>query len=111
LASCCASGGPFAVLASYSFQPPIEITSARTAALIPNAQLKIYRNAPHGLVITHLSQLEADIADFASSDRADFAWDGGMEANRSMPGSQFREADWPYGLPQICWLAHQKFAG
>jgi non-heme chloroperoxidase len=26
---------------------PIEITSAKTAALIPGAQLKIYQNAPH----------------------------------------------------------------
>ena len=46
---------------------PVEITSAKTAVLIPNAQLKIYQNAPHGLVATHLSQVEADIAGFASS--------------------------------------------
>jgi non-heme chloroperoxidase len=46
---------------------PVEITSAKTAALIPNAQLKIYQNAPHGLVGTHLSQVEADIVEFAIS--------------------------------------------
>jgi non-heme chloroperoxidase len=46
---------------------PVEITSAKTAALIPNARLKIYQNAPHGLVATHLSQVEADIVEFATS--------------------------------------------
>jgi non-heme chloroperoxidase len=46
---------------------PIEITSAKTAKLIPDAQFKIYTDAPHGLVTTHLSQLEADIVGFMAA--------------------------------------------
>lgn len=45
---------------------PLKITGAKTAALIPGAQLKIYPNAPHGLVVTHLAQVEADIVAFAT---------------------------------------------
>ncbi len=46
---------------------PLELTSARTVELIPGAQLRVYQNAPHGLVMTHLSRVEADIAGFATS--------------------------------------------
>ena len=46
---------------------PVEITGAKAAALIPGARLKIYQNAPHGLVATHLSQVEADILEFANA--------------------------------------------
>jgi pimeloyl-ACP methyl ester carboxylesterase len=49
---------------------PVETTSAKTAALIPGAQVKIYQNAPHGLVGTHLSQVEADIVGFTTSRQA-----------------------------------------
>ena len=37
--------------------------------LIPNAQLKIYPNAPHGLFYTHRDELNRDIAAFASDGR------------------------------------------
>lgn len=43
---------------------PLEITGKRAAALIPGGQLKIYEGAPHGLFVTHASQLNADIAAF-----------------------------------------------
>jgi non-heme chloroperoxidase len=46
---------------------PVEITGAKAVALIPGARLKIYQNAPHGLVATHLSQVEADIVEFAAA--------------------------------------------
>lgn len=43
---------------------PVEITSAKAVTLMPNAPLKIYQNAPHGLVATDLSQVEAGIVEF-----------------------------------------------
>jgi non-heme chloroperoxidase len=46
---------------------PVEITGAKAVALIPGARLKIYQNAPHGLVATHLSQVEGDIVEFAAA--------------------------------------------
>jgi pimeloyl-ACP methyl ester carboxylesterase len=44
---------------------PIDITGRPTAALIPGAELRIYEDAPHGLLITHAERLIADIAAFA----------------------------------------------
>lgn len=46
---------------------PIDFTARPTAALIPNATLKIYEDAPHGLMLTHIDQFNADIAAFARS--------------------------------------------
>lgn len=46
---------------------PVEITGAKAVALIPGARLKIYQNAPHGLVATHLPQVEEDIVEFAAA--------------------------------------------
>jgi non-heme chloroperoxidase len=46
---------------------PVEITGAKAVALVPGARLKIYQNAPHGLVATHLSQVEGDIVEFAAA--------------------------------------------
>jgi non-heme chloroperoxidase len=43
---------------------PMELTSRRTAALIPGAELKVYEGAPHGLYFTHKHRLNADIAAF-----------------------------------------------
>jgi len=48
---------------------PIEASGKRAAELIPNAQLKIYPNAPHGLFYTHRVELNRDIAAFASDGR------------------------------------------
>ena len=46
---------------------PLALTSAKTVALAPGAQLKVYAGAPHGLVFTHTAQLNADIAAFAKT--------------------------------------------
>ena len=43
---------------------PLEISSARTAKLIPHAELKIYADAPHGLTYTHQAQVNADLLAF-----------------------------------------------
>jgi non-heme chloroperoxidase len=43
---------------------PIDMTGRPTAALIPNAQLKIYEGAPHGLFLTHKDRLNADLLRF-----------------------------------------------
>jgi pimeloyl-ACP methyl ester carboxylesterase len=48
---------------------PIEASGKRAAELFPNAQLKIYPNAPHGLFYTHRDELNRDIAAFASGGR------------------------------------------
>jgi non-heme chloroperoxidase len=46
---------------------PVGITGAKAVELIPGARLNIYQNAPHGLVATHLPQVEADIVEFAAA--------------------------------------------
>jgi len=43
---------------------PLEITGAKTAELMPNSRLKIYKNLAHGLYITHAKRLNDDIVDF-----------------------------------------------
>jgi pimeloyl-ACP methyl ester carboxylesterase len=43
---------------------PFELTGKATAALIPNAQLKVYEGAPHGLMFTHADRLNADLLAF-----------------------------------------------
>jgi non-heme chloroperoxidase len=43
---------------------PIDITGRKTAALLPNAQLKVYEGAPHGLMYTHMERVNADILEF-----------------------------------------------
>lgn len=44
---------------------PIHLCGRRTAALLPGAELKEYENAPHGLFVTHLPRLAADLYAFA----------------------------------------------
>jgi non-heme chloroperoxidase len=46
---------------------PIDQTGRPTAALVPNAQLKIYEGAPHGLFLTHKDRLNADLLDFITA--------------------------------------------
>jgi pimeloyl-ACP methyl ester carboxylesterase len=46
---------------------PIELTGRPTAALIPNAELKVYAGAPHGLFLTHKDRLNADLLSFIKS--------------------------------------------
>ena len=45
---------------------PLEVTGRPTAKLIPGAHLKIYEGAPHGLFLTHMERLNADILEFAT---------------------------------------------
>lgn len=44
---------------------PLALTGRRTAELVPGARLKVYEGAPHGLFVTHIERLNADIAAFA----------------------------------------------
>lgn len=48
---------------------PIDPTGACAAAIIPQAELKIYSGAPHGLFYTHRFDLNRDIAAFVSEGR------------------------------------------
>jgi pimeloyl-ACP methyl ester carboxylesterase len=46
---------------------PLELTSQRTAHLIPNARLVVYEGAPHGVFLSDAARLTADIGAFASA--------------------------------------------
>lgn len=48
---------------------PIDVSGARAAELIPQAELKIYPGAPHGLFYTNRLELNRDIAAFVSEGR------------------------------------------
>lgn len=43
---------------------PVELTGKPSAELIPGARLLIYPGAPHGLMFTHMDELNADLAAF-----------------------------------------------
>lgn len=43
----------------------IDFTGRRTARLIKGSQFKVYQGAPHGLMVTHAEQLNADLLAFA----------------------------------------------
>ncbi|BAN25278.1 alpha/beta fold hydrolase [Caballeronia insecticola] len=45
---------------------PLELTSQRTAQLIPDARLVVYEGAPHGVFLSDAARLTADLAAFAS---------------------------------------------
>jgi non-heme chloroperoxidase len=47
---------------------PVEISGALQAELIPGSRLIIYENAPHGLYLTHVDQLNADLASFVTEE-------------------------------------------
>jgi pimeloyl-ACP methyl ester carboxylesterase len=46
---------------------PLDKTAKLTAAAIPGAELRIYADAPHGLVITHKDRLTKDLLAFIAS--------------------------------------------
>lgn len=46
---------------------PFAFTGERTAALIENCEVKLYKDAAHGLPVTHKDQLNADLLAFARS--------------------------------------------
>ena len=43
---------------------PVELTGKPSADLIPGSRLLIYPGAPHGLMFTHMGELNADLAAF-----------------------------------------------
>jgi pimeloyl-ACP methyl ester carboxylesterase len=43
---------------------PLELSGRRTVELIPDAQLKVYENAPHGLYLSHRDRLNEDLLEF-----------------------------------------------
>jgi non-heme chloroperoxidase len=43
---------------------PVDATGRRTAELIPGAVFKLYEGAPHGLFVTHMERLNADLLAF-----------------------------------------------
>ncbi|NVB80876.1 MAG: alpha/beta hydrolase [Kofleriaceae bacterium] len=43
---------------------PIALTGKRTAELIPGARFQVYDGAPHGLMVTHVERVNADITAF-----------------------------------------------
>jgi non-heme chloroperoxidase len=43
---------------------PLELTGRPSAELVPGSRLIIYPGAPHGLMFTHMDQLNADILKF-----------------------------------------------
>ncbi|HEY8950611.1 MAG TPA: alpha/beta hydrolase [Rhizomicrobium sp.] len=43
---------------------PLPLTGKRTAELIPGSAFIIYENAPHGLMLTHMDKLNADLEAF-----------------------------------------------
>lgn len=45
---------------------PLGLTGERSAKLIANARLEVYRGAPHGLFVTHRERLNADLHAFIS---------------------------------------------
>ncbi|ANE52377.1 alpha/beta fold hydrolase [Flavisolibacter tropicus] len=46
---------------------PIEVSSERTARMIPESQFIVYSGAPHGLFYTHRTRLNQDLVDFCSA--------------------------------------------
>ncbi len=46
---------------------PLERTGRKAAALIPGCVLKVYEGAPHGLMLTHIDELNADLLAFIGS--------------------------------------------
>ena len=43
---------------------PLPLCGRKTAALMPNAKLKVYEGAPHGFIFTHMDRVNADLQEF-----------------------------------------------
>ncbi len=50
---------------SHDASAPIALTGARTAALVPHGDYRVYDGAPHGLMLTHMDRLNDDLRTFA----------------------------------------------
>ncbi len=46
---------------------PLEFTAEKCAAMMPAAKLKIYKDAPHGIILTHQEEIARDVLDFIKS--------------------------------------------
>lgn len=46
---------------------PLELTARPTARLIPDATLRVYENAPHGMFITDMARVKHDLLEFAET--------------------------------------------
>jgi non-heme chloroperoxidase len=46
---------------------PVDLTARRAAAAVPQSRLTIYRNASHGLFVSHKQRLNADLVTFIRS--------------------------------------------
>lgn len=49
---------------SADISAPIDLTAERSVTLLPNAKLKIYSDAPHGILLTHKKEVADDIRVF-----------------------------------------------
>ncbi|MFJ3305265.1 alpha/beta fold hydrolase [Streptomyces sp. NPDC086549] len=49
---------------THDVSAPLEVSGARSARLVPDATLKVYENAAHGLLFTHPDRLNADLREF-----------------------------------------------
>jgi pimeloyl-ACP methyl ester carboxylesterase len=47
---------------------PLELTGRPAAALLPRGRLSVYEGAPHGLFLTHMDRLNAELIAFARSE-------------------------------------------
>jgi non-heme chloroperoxidase len=52
---------------------PINVGGLRSAKMIKDATLKVYKGAPHGLMTTHKEQFNADLLEFARPEARDAA--------------------------------------
>jgi pimeloyl-ACP methyl ester carboxylesterase len=43
---------------------PVELTGKPSADLIPGSRLLVYPGAPHGLMFTHMEEINADLLEF-----------------------------------------------
>lgn len=46
---------------------PIVAAAYKAAKLVPNAVLKVYEGAPHGLPTTHKDRLNTDLLEFSTT--------------------------------------------
>ena len=44
---------------------PLELTARPTARLLPKARLRVYEDAPHGMFITHMAEVNRELLEFA----------------------------------------------
>jgi pimeloyl-ACP methyl ester carboxylesterase len=49
---------------------PLALAARPTVELLPDARLKVYAGAPHGMFITHLQQVNADLLEFIGAGAA-----------------------------------------